>query len=205
MNKASVNHHKTHKPRQWRTSACPPGARAPLPGPCRGTGAAAGSGRGESGAAHRTAWTRGRAFPPMRESLNWTLRRYVRALSLRVSLRRQAPGAGCAPVPAGRVGLFRAAPARVPARAARTGKTSAPAPVERVDGVSLSMDHAPRYRIHRNRQMEHFTQVTASLRGGVRRDSAITPRERPAPWDRGLTTLSSKTCVESNIFRFVMT
>jgi len=214
MNKAPANHHKTHKPRQWRTSACPPRAAAPLLGPCRGTVAAGSTERGESGARHRTAWTRGGAFPPVRESLNWTLRRYVRALSLRVSLRRQAPEAASAatraPVPAGRVGPFRAGflstgSARVTARAATTGETSPPAPVEQVDGVSLSTHHALRYRIHRNRQMEHFTQVAASLRGGVRRDSAITPRERPAPWDLGLTTLSSMTGVESNIFGFVMT
>jgi hypothetical protein len=218
MNKAEVNHHKAHGSRQWRTGAQLSRAGAP-PVPRRGTGAAVaargepGARDGTAGASQATGCPCGNAFLPVRESLNWTLRRYVRALSLSVWLRRQAPEAACAaaraPVPAGRAALFRVAATRVAAvvaaRTATAGETSAPAPAERVDGVSLSMDHALRYRIHRTRQMEHLAQVAASLRGGVRRGSAITPRERSAPWDLGLATLGSKTCVESNIFRFVMT
>ena len=188
MNKAVVNHHKEHKPPQYRVGARPRRAGAPRPVLRRGR-AAGGARHGDGGCGERR--PRGCAFPSMRESLNWTLRRYVRALSLRVSLRRQAPGTDGIPVPAGGHGLRWAA-----ARRARTaGETGAPAPVERANGVSLSLDHALRYRIHRNRQMEHLTQVAASLRGGVRRGAAITPRERAVAWDLVLTTLSNKTCV----------
>jgi hypothetical protein len=198
MNKATLNHHKAHKPLQWRTGAWSPRAGATLPG-FRHRPAAGGVGHGGDASAERR--SRDRAFPPRRESLNWTLRRYVRASSLRVWLRRQAPEAGGAPVPAGRGGLLRA----VALRTGTAGKTGSPVPVERVNGGSLSMDHALRYRVHRNRQMEHLTQVAASLRGGVRRGAAITTRERSVAWDLVLTTLSNKTSVQSNIFGFVMT
>jgi hypothetical protein len=184
MDKAAVNHHKSHKPRQWQTGARSPRAGVPSSGARHGPAArvvgAPGAGR-----------PRGCNFPHVRESLNWTLRRYVRALSLRVSLRRQAPGTGGTPVPAGRDRLRRAAGQR----AGAAGEAGSPLPAERVIGVSLSTDHALRYRIHRNRQMEHFTQVAASLRGGVRRGAAITPREHAAPQDLLSTTLSYKTCV----------
>ena len=182
MNKAAVNHHKAHKPRQWRTGTRSPRVGVPSPGFRHGPAARVAGPGGAPGEGR----PRGRNFPHVRESLNWTLRRYVRALSLRVSLRRQAPGTGGTPVPAGRDRLRRAA-------------------AQRVIGVSLSTDHALRYRIHRNRQMEHLTQVAASLRGGVRRGAAITPREHTVPQDLLSTTLSYKTCVQSNIFGFVMT
>jgi hypothetical protein len=188
MNKAEVNHHKAHKPLQSRAAARRRRVGAPLPGsrhgPAAGSACRADGGPGECR-------SRGRAFPPVRESLNLTLRRYVRALSLRVSLRRQTPGTGGTPVPAGRDSLPRAA-AR---RAGAAGEAGSPAPAERVIGVSLSLDHALRYRIHRNRQMEHLTQVAVSLRGGVRRGAAITARERDGVRDLVLTTLSSKTSV----------
>ena len=198
MNKAAVNHHKEHKPPEYRVGARPQRAGAPRPVLRHGR-AADGACRGGCRCGERR--PRSRAFPSMRESLNWTLRRYVRALSLRVWLRRQAPGTGGTPVRAGRDSLLRAA-AR---RAGRAGEAGSPAPVERVNGVSLSLDRALRYRIHRNRQMEHMTQVAASLRGGVRRGAAITPRERAVALDLVLTTLSNRTCVRSNIFGFVMT
>jgi hypothetical protein len=188
MNKAAVNHHKEHKPPQYRVGARPLRAGAPRPVLRHGR-AADGACRGGGRCGERR--PPGRAFPSMRESLNWTLRRYVRALSLRVWLRRQAPGADGRPVPDGRHGLRRAAARRAEA----AGETGSPAPVERVNGVSLSLDDARRYRIHRNRQMEHLTQVAASLRGGVRRGAAITPRERAVARDLVLTTLSNKTCV----------
>ena len=185
MNKAEVNPHKAHKPLQSRAGARPRRAGAPLPGlrqgPAAGSACHADGGPGECR-------SRSRTFPPVRESLNWTLRRYVRALSLRVWLRRQAPGTGGTPVPAGRDSLSRA----VAGRAVAAGEAGSTAPAERVGGVSLSSDHALRYRIHRNRQMEHLTQVAASLRGGVRRGAAITPRERVAARDPALTTLSDK-------------
>ena len=188
MNKAEVNHHKAHKPLQRRASARPRQAGAARPGFRHGP-AAGGACHAVGGPA--VSRPPGRAFPPVRESLNWTLRRYVRALSLRVWLRRQAPGTGGTPVPAGRDSLSRAA-AR---RAVPAGEAGSPAPAGRVSGVSLSLDHALRYRIHRNRQMEHLTQVAVSLRGGVRRGAAITARERAVVRDLVLTTLSSKTSV----------
>jgi hypothetical protein len=188
MNKAEVNHHKAHKPLQRWASARPWQAGAPRPGFRHGP-AAGGACHSVGGPA--VSRPLGCAFPPVRESLNWTLRRYVQALSLRVWLRRQAPGTGGTPVPAGRDSLSRAA-AR---RAGAAGEAGSPAPAGRVSGVSLSLDHALRYRIRRNRQMEHLTQVAVSLRGGVRRGAAITARERAVVWDLVLTTLSSKTNV----------
>jgi hypothetical protein len=184
----AVNHHKAHKPLQCRAGTRWRRAGAPLPGFRHGP-AAGGAGHGDGGSAERR--SPGCAFPSVRESLNWTLRRYVRALSLRVWLRRQAPGTGGTPVPAGRDSLLRAA-AR---RAGAAGESGSKAPVEGTRGVSLSLAHSLRYRIHRNRQMEHLTQVAGSLRGGVRRGAAITPRERAAHWDLVLTTLSNKMTV----------
>ena len=198
MNKVELNHHKVHMPLQCRAGARSRQAGAPLPGSHHGPAA---GGAGHGGGRPGECRSRGRAFPSAREYLNWTLRRYVRASSLRVWLRRQAPGTGGTPVPAGRESLLRAA-AR---RSWRAGGAGSLAPVERVSGVSLSLDRALRYRIHRNRQMEHLTQVAASLRGGVRRGAAITPRERAAALDLVSTTFSDKTCVQSNIFGFVMT
>jgi hypothetical protein len=188
MNKVELNHHKAHMPLQCRAGMRSRRVGAPLPGSNDGPAAGGvGHGGGRSGECR----SRGRAFPSAREYLNWTLRRYVRALSLRVWLRRQAPGTGGTPVPAGRDSLSRA----VARRAGAAGEAGSPAPAERVSGVSLSLDHALRYRIHRNRQMEHLTQVAVSLRGGVRRGAAITARERAAVGDLVLTTLSSKTDV----------
>jgi hypothetical protein len=188
MNNTAVNHHKAHKPLQRRAGTRPRRAGAPLPGFRHGA-AAGGAGHGDGQSAERR--SAGRAFPSVRESLNWTLRRYVRSLSLRVWLRRQAPGTGGTPVPAGRDSLLRAAARRAGAAAEPGSKASVVGP----HGVSLSLDHSLRYRIHRNRQMEHLTQVAASLRGGVRRGAAITPRERAAPRDLVLTTLSNKMTV----------
>ena len=77
----------------------------------------------------------------------------------------------------------------------RGARSPLPAPGGRPHGVSLSRDHPLRYRIHRNRQMEHLTQVAVGLRGGVRRGAAITARERAAARDLGLTTFSDKASV----------
>jgi len=166
-------------------------ARRPAAGvpfrPESGSGTAA-SGPGPGGAGPGGRRSRCRVSLLWGKSLNWTLRRYVRASSLRVWLRRQAPGAGGAPVPAGRDG-----PLRTASRQAGTAREArCPALGERLHGVSLSRDHLLRYRIYRNRQMEHLTQAAASLRGGVRRGAAITPRERAAAQDLVLTTLSDK-------------
>jgi len=170
MNKPAVNHRRAHKALQ-RHGASRPRAGVPLPAP---VGPAAG----------------GRGLPP-RYALNWSLRRYVLAWSLRVWLRRQAFRAAGAFGPAGRGG-----PLCVPGRRAGTaGDSRSLTSGERAIGVSLPFRHALRYRIHRNRQMEHLTQVAVSLRGGVRRGSAITPRERLDGWDLALATLSNKACV----------
>jgi hypothetical protein len=191
MRKPAVNYGKAYKSPQWRPGPRPPRAGVPLPGfryrPELRYGTAAG-GTGGAGPGERRPRGRDSLFPG--KSLNWTLRRYVPASSLRVWLRRQVPGAGGAPVPAGR-----GAPLRVASGQAGTASGGhSPAPGERLHGVSLSRDRVLRYRIHRNRQMEHLTQAAASLRGGVRRGAAITPRERaPAP-DLVLTTISNKIC-----------
>jgi hypothetical protein len=191
MKKPAINHHKAHKSPQWRASVQSARGGVPLPGFCHGPAAGGAGGAGHGGTASGKRRSVRRAFPSLGESLNWTLRRYVRASSLRVWLRRQVREAGGAPVPAGRDGPLRA----VGGRAGTAGETCSPAPGERPDGVSLCRDHALRYRIHRNRQMEHLTQVAASLRGGVRRGAAITPRERAAARDLASTTLSDKSCV----------
>ena len=160
--------------------------------------------RGRRGPGSRRAREASAAVPasPLAEgALNWSLRRYVRASSLRVWLRRQAPGAGAASVSADRSGLLRTAGPWA-GTAAGAGSTR---PVKRVNGVLRPSGRALRYRTHRNRQMELLTQVAASLRGGVRRGAAITARERADAEDLVLTTLSSRVCVQSNIFGFVMT
>src|ERR1700742_1753935 len=191
MKKPAVGNDKAHKSPQWRTGARSPRPGVPLPefryGPESGSGtAASGSAPGPGGdrSRRRVSLLRGK-------SLNWTLRRYVRASSLRVWLRRQAPGTGGATLPADRNGALRAAVRRT--ETARDVRS--PAPGDPPHGVSLSRDHLLRYRIPRNRQMEHLTQVAESLRGGVRRGAAITPRECAAALDLGLATLSNRTCV----------
>jgi hypothetical protein len=189
MKRPTANHHKSHKSPQWRADAWSPRARVPRPEFRYGaavSAAAVGSRPGGHGP-----WCRVSAL--RREYLNWTLRRYVRALSLRVWLRRQAPEAGGAPVPAGGGGPLHVG--RPPSGAASSAETRSSAPGGRPRGVSLSRDHALRYRMHRNRQMEHFTQVAGSLRGGVRRGAAITMRERGAARDLVLATLSNRTTV----------
>ena len=167
MNKPAVNHRRAHKAPQRRDGARRPHVGVPLPAPF------------------------GRLLLPPRWSLNWSLRRYVRAWSLRVWLRRQASQAAGASGPANRDGPLRA-PGR---RAGTAGEARSLASGERANGVSRTFRRALRYRIHRNRQMEHLTQVAVSLRGGVRRGLAITPRERTDGGDLLLTTLSNKACV----------
>ena len=185
MRKPVVNYDKAHKSPQWLPSARAPRAGVPLPGfryrpeSCHDSAAsgAGGAGPGERRPRGRNSLFRGK-------SLNWTLRRYVRASSLRVWLRRQVPEAGGAPVPAGRRGPLRVASGQ--AGTASGGRS--PAPGERLHGVSPGRDRVLRYGIHRNRQMEHLTQAVAGLRGGVRRGAAITPRERATAPDLLLTT-----------------
>jgi hypothetical protein len=124
-------------------------------------------------------------------ALNWTLRRYVPDSSLRVWLIRRVGGIGDATAPGGRGSPSRAP--RWPAGAARYVRPLSFR--ERPNGVSRTSGRAPGYRASRNRQMEHLVQAVVSLRGGVRRDSAITPRERADREDLLLTTLSNNVYV----------
>ena len=167
MNKPAVNHRRARKAPQRRDGARRPHVGVSRPAPF------------------------GRPLLSPRRSLNWPLRRYVRAWSLRVWLRRQASQAAGASGPADRDSPF-CAPGR---RAGTAGGARSLASGERANGMSRTFRHALRYRIHRNRQMEHLTQVAVSLRGGVRRGLVITPRERTDGGDLLLTTLSNKACV----------
>lgn len=188
MKKRAVNHHKAHKSPQW-----PPGA----PSPCavvqwrefRSGPVASGAFHANDATARRR--SRGRDLPSPWEPPSLSLRRYVRTSSPRVWLRRQGAEAGGAPVPTGRHGLS----IRSAEGPGWAEESVGQYPGERLNGVSLCRDHALRYRVRRNRQMEHLTQVAASLRGGIRRDAAITPREREAAKDLVMTTLSDKMLV----------
>ena len=191
MKKAAAIHQKTHMPPQWRGTWWATSG-IPLPGlPCGGAGLewAAGSGADR------------RFTVSPQGSLNWSLRRYVRASSLRVWLRRRARAIGDATARGGRGGPFRAL--GWPAEAA--GCSCPPLTRERADGVSRAGARVLGYRASRNRQMEHLVKAGVSLRGGVRRGSAITLRECAGAEDLVSATLSSKTGVQSNIFGFVMT
>lgn len=185
MKKPAANHHKTHKSPKWRTGDRLPRVGVPLPELCCRADL---SGTGDGGAAPGKDRTRCRVPLARAKYLNWTLRRYVRASSLRVWLRRHASETGGATVPADRNGALRVAVRRT----AAAGDVRSPARDDPPHGVSLSRDHLLRYRIHRNRQMGHLTQVAESVRGGVRRGSAITPRECTGAPDLLLTTLSNK-------------
>jgi len=61
------------------------------------------------------------------------------------------------------------------------------------------------HHLQGNGQNEYFTQHAAGTHGGVRRGAAIAARESGHACHQGLTTLSNKTSVQSNIFGFVMT
>ena len=123
-------------------------------------------------------------------ALNWTLRRYVPDSSLRVWLMRRVSGIGGATAPGGRGG-----PSCAPRWPDATGYVRPLSFRERPNGVSRTSRRAPGYRASENRQMEHLVQAVMSLRGGVRRDSTITPRERADRKDLLLTTLRSKAYV----------
>lgn len=121
------------------------------------------------------------------DSLNWSLRRYVRGWSLRVWLRRRALVTARAPRPASAI----AAGGRPHGAVAKAG----------CPAVAGQQAH----RLYRNGQMEHSTQNATGLRGGVRCGPAV----RPTAWDGArdllMTTLGNKVVMESNISRLVMT
>jgi hypothetical protein len=124
MIKPAVNHDKAHKSPQWRAGARPPRAGVPRPESRR---RAAGAPAGRPGAGPRRVPRR----PPgggdsllCGKSLNWTLRRYVRASSLRVWLRRHRPEAIGEPVPR----AAGAPPGRPPAPRDASGRTAGERP-----------------------------------------------------------------------------
>jgi hypothetical protein len=53
--------------------------------------------------------------------------------------------------------------------------------------------------------MEHFAQLAASLRGGVRRGVDIAPQGQPDAEGVTLTTLGDYMGMQSNIFKIVVT
>ena len=181
MNKSAVKHHKAHRSPQWRGCRW---AIADVPPPDPRHGAAAPEAPGA-----RWPRRRFRLSPP--GSLNWSLRRYVPASSLRVWLMRRATGTGRADGMTGRHGS--PAPAGGEPGRARTRPPGSSS--ERADGGSRPPGSTRRYRPSENRQMAHLVQVAAGLRGGVRRGSAITAREGADRDDLILTTLSSSSCV----------
>jgi hypothetical protein len=145
---------------------------------------------------------------PDRGALNWSLRRYVPASSLRVWLTRRIAGPAGAPGPVRAPwaviavdGCPRRGGGRLPVVSAGARP---PASGTRPGGVWPHGRRSCRCS-QRNGQMEYFTLVKAGLRGGVRRGAAIASRECRGAQDQVLTTLGSKTCVQSNIFGFVTT
>jgi len=181
MKKSAVIHQKAHMPPQWHGAwwATVGIALPPLP---RG-----GAVPGHAGGLRADRWL----ALSSEGSLNWSLRRYVPDSSLRVWLRRRVSGIGDATAPGGQGGSPHAP--GWPTRAA--GYVRPLSFRERANGVSPTSGRAPGYRASRNRQMEHLVQAVVGLRGGVRRDSAITPRERANPEDLLSTTLRNKTYV----------
>ena len=181
MKKSAVIHQKAHMPPQWH-GAWWAAVGVALPRPRHG-----GAVPERAGGPQADRWR-----PLSSEgSLNWTLRRYVPDSSLRVWLMRRVSGIGGATAPGGRGG-----PSRAPRWPAGAAGCIRPVLIrERPNGVSRTSGRAPGYRASKNRQMEHLVQAMVSLRGGVRRDSAITPRERADPEDLVLTTLSNKAYV----------
>jgi hypothetical protein len=198
MKKPAANHHKTHKSPKWRTGDGLPGAGVPLPE----FGCRAEAGRaGHDGVVPGKVRSRHRVPAGRGKSLNWTLRRYVRASSLRVWLRRRAPESGGAIAPADRNGALRVAVRRT----ATAGQVRCRhAAIRRAACRCPGMTGCGTVSLE-NRQMGHLAQVAESVRGGVRRGAAITPRECTGALDLVLTTLGNRMNVQSNIFGFVMT
>jgi hypothetical protein len=154
----------------------------------------------------------GQPGPPPGKSLNWSLRRYVRASSLRVWLMRRmleargVPGPAARPAGAiaGRNGLHGHCDARG-SRPAAAGKTHPPAPGERVCGGLRCRRRSSRRNPCQNGQKEYSTLMAGGLRGGIQRSAAIASRERARALDLQLATLCNSSCVQSNTFKFVMT
>ncbi len=163
MKELIVNHHKAHKPRRRRVDVA---AQRDPPACCPWAVPVAEAGR--PGMAGRVAFSSRPEVPEL-------------------DFAAVRPGfvAACMVEAAGVHGgrRTRAGRSARPSLRRTAGETRSPAPAEPRRGVSPSKERALRYRIDRNGQMEHLTQVAASLRGGVRRGPAITPRERAAAAD----------------------
>jgi hypothetical protein len=193
MRNPAVNYRKAIMPPRAGRIVRPPRAGRPLGVPRRRRDAAA-----RAVGAPAPGWPHRFASRSLSESLNWYLCRYVRAFAADVWLMRRVPGTGGT---ADRAGARRAGGG--PSVAAPGEHLARPKPG--AASGSRTTDHAPRYRLYRNGQMEHCTQVAAGLRGDVRGGSAIAGRECATPQDLRLTTLGSKMTMQSNIFKFVMT
>ena len=187
MRKAVVDHHKTHMSHCWRPSAlAAAGGRQRSPRLPRAAAA-----RAECPAARPVACL---AFAAVRPGF------FAACIVEAVAEAGGAPvtpGAGTAPA------ASRAGRPRVGRRAGAAGEPSRR--LRRLRGGSRATGHGHPRREQRNGQMDHFSQVAARLRKGVRRGAAITPRERADVQDLLLTTLSSEPCVQSSIFGFVAT
>jgi hypothetical protein len=212
MEKTAVNHVKTHKTRQRRPFPEPPfpGRHAALrwragrPMPCPRPPAGAGGRGGVPGGRRAAACARRR----LGKSLNWSLRRYVQASSLRVWLMRRTPGRGSGPSSADRSASAAADSGRLSGaagwRPAADAGARQVASAQRGSGRRRD-DLALPYRRHRNGQMEHSAQVATRLRVDMRRGAALAPRERAGAGDLVLTTFRIRATLESNIFGFVAT
>jgi hypothetical protein len=141
---------------------------------------------------------------PPSGSMSCLLGRSEPSVRLLVSLSRHAPETGGA---ARGDGLARSGgPLRSPAALTAGPVLSGPSgPGTRPGGGSPGASAGPRQLFQRNGQMEHSTQVAAGLRRGVRRGAAIATREEAGLWDQVLTTFGNESCIQSNIFGFVMT
>jgi hypothetical protein len=188
MRKPVVNHHKAHMSLRDQPSArmaacgCPRPPRVPL--------------RAVPYAERPAAWpSAGLAFAAVRPG--FVAACIVEAVA-EAGAGPVAPAARTVPR-AGRAG--RAAGRRRPGAASESSRRLRQ---RGGSGSRATGDGYPR-RAQRNGQIEHFYQVAARLRKGVRCGAAITPRERADALDLLLTTLSSEPCVQSSIFGFVMT
>jgi len=180
MKKSAVIHQKAHMGPRWRGTW--PSSAGIQPSCLRRGGTV------QEGACGPSAGPRPHL---LQGPLNWSLRRYVRPSTLSVWLRRRASETGHATAPRGRCGRSRA----FERPAGTAGHIRLRPPRERSGGVSLTRRRALRYRASGNRQMEHSVKAVVSLRGGVRRRSAITVRERAYAGTAVLTTLGNKTSV----------
>ena len=181
MKKLEAIHQKAHMPPRWRGTWRATSGIPVLSLPCGGTVPE------RAGGLRAERW-RPRPRPG---ALNCSLRRHVPTSSLRVWLTRRGSGTSDAAAPGGRCRH-----SRPPGRPAGTaGRGRPPSFRKRPNGVSRPEWRALRYRASRNRQMEHLVQAAVSLRGGVRRDSAITSRESADLRDLPTTTFSDNVYV----------